>query len=99
MFCMLKKKIYPPFVSKQKQVILLMISIRQKLWHYLAIKILSALLRGIMSKHYGDFYCLNSFHSFRTKNELESHKRICENKDFCNVIMPSEDIKILEFNQ
>ena len=25
--------------------------------------------------------------------------KICENKDFCNVIMPSEDIKILEFNQ
>ena len=24
---------------------------------------------------------------------------MCENKDFCNVIMPSEDTKILEFNQ
>ena len=22
-----------------------------------------------------------------------------ENKDFCNVVMPSEDTKILEFNQ
>ena len=28
-------------------------------WHYLAVKILSALLRIIMSKHHGDFYCLN----------------------------------------
>ena len=52
-----------------------------------------------MSKHYSDFYCLNCFHSFRTKNKLESHKKVCENKDFCNVIMPSEDTKILEFNQ
>ena len=34
-----------------------------------------------------------------TKNKLESHKKVCENKDFCNVIMPSEDTKILEFNQ
>ena len=33
------------------------------------------------------------------KNKLESHKKVCENKNFCNVIMPSEDTKILEFNQ
>ena len=25
--------------------------------------------------------------------------KVCKNKYFCNVIMPSEDIKILEFNQ
>ena len=23
----------------------------------------------------------------------ESHKKVCENKDFCIIIMPSEDIK------
>ena len=60
---------------------------------------LSALLRGITSKHYGDFYCLNCLRSFRTKDKLESQKKVCENKDFCNVIMPSEDTKILEFNR
>ena len=49
---------------------------------------LSALLRGLASKHYGDFYSLNCLHSFRTKNKLEYHKRVCENKDFCKVIMP-----------
>ena len=27
------------------------------------------------------------------------HKKVCGNKDFCNVIMTSEDTKILEFNQ
>ena len=58
-----------------------------------------ALWRGITSKHYGDFYCLNCLHSFRTKNKLEFHKKVCENKDFCNVIMPSKDNKILKFNQ
>ena len=71
----------------------------QRLWHYLTIKKLSALLRGKTSKHYGSFYCLNCRHSIRIKNKLESSKKVCENKDFCNVIMPSEDIKILESNQ
>ena len=72
----------------------------EKLWHYLAVKKVSALLRGITSKHLGDCYCLNCFHSFATESKnLKSHKKICENKDFCNVIMPSEDTKIVEFNQ
>ena len=62
-------------------------------------KKLSPLLRGITSKNYGDFHCLNCLHSFRTKNKLESHKKVCENKDFCNVIVPFEDTKLLEFNQ
>ena len=52
-----------------------------------------------MSKHHCDFYCLNILHSLAIENKRESHKKICENKDFCNVTIPSEDIKILEFNQ
>ena len=67
--------------------------------HYLAVKKLSALLREITSKHYGDCCCLNCLHSFRTKKKLESHKKVCENKDICNVVIPSEDTRILEFNQ
>ena len=51
------------------------------------------------SKHHGDFYCLNCFHSFATKNKLQSHKKVCENKVFFNIVMPSEDTKILEFNR
>ena len=62
-------------------------------------KKLSALIRGITSKHHGDFYCLNCFHFFATKNKSESHKIVCQNKDFCNVVMTSEDTKLLEFNQ
>ena len=66
-------------------------------WHYLALKKLSALLRGITSKHHGNFYCPNCFHSFAIKNKLQSHKRVCENKDFCNVILPSEGLKTLKY--
>ena len=66
---------------------------------YLAVKKLSTLLRGVTSKHHGDFYYLNCFHSFATENKRESHKKGCGNKDFYNTIMPSEDTKILELNQ
>ena len=62
-------------------------------------KTISIIKRNSVSKRYDYFYCLNFLHSFRTKIKLESHKRVCENKDFCNVIMPSEDTKILEFSQ
>ena len=33
------------------------------------------------------------------QNKFQLHKKVCENKDFCNIIMPFEDIKILELNQ
>ena len=98
-FCTKKEKIYPAYISKhnsnrEKRIILLMISNGAKQWHYLAFKKLSVLLRGITSKHHGDFYCLNCFHSFATKSKLQSHKRVRENKDFCDIIMPSEDTKM-----
>ena len=68
-------------------------------WHYLAVKKLSASLRELTSKHHGDVYCLNCPHSFAAENKLEYHKKGRENKDFCNIIMTSEDTKILEFKQ
>ena len=61
-------------------------------------KKLSALLRRITSKHYGDFYCLVCLHFFATEKNL-NHIKICENKDFCNAIMPSEVTKILQIDQ
>ena len=67
-------------------------------WHYVAVKKLPALLRGIFSKDHDDFYCLNCFHSFATKNKHQSHNRVCENKDFCNII-PSEETKIIEYEK
>ena len=44
-------------------------------WHYLTVKNLPGLLRGITSSHKEDFYCLNCFRSYRTKNKLEAHKK------------------------
>ena len=61
-------------------------------------KITISLLREITSKNNANFYYLNCLYSFRTRNKLESYKKVCENKDFCNLAMPSEDTKILRFN-
>ena len=36
-------------------------------WHYFIVRKLSALLRGITSKHDAGFYCLNCPDSFRTE--------------------------------
>ena len=96
------KKIQLAYRSKDnltcdKQVILLMITDGEK-WHYLAVKNLPGLLKGITSTHEKDFYCLNCFHSYRTKNKLESHKRICENYDYCHVEMPTKDNNIIKYN-
>ena len=52
-----------------------------------------------MSKHHGDFYCLNCLHPFATEKILNRMKKYGENKDFCNVITPFEDTEKLEFNQ
>ena len=45
----------------------------------------------LTSNHKEDFYCLKCFHSYRTKNKLEEHKKICENNKYCHVEMPNED--------
>ena len=71
----------------ENEVILLKITDDKK-WHYFAVKELSALLRGITSKHNGDFYCLNCFHSFRTENKLKNHRNVCEDHDYWYVEMP-----------
>ena len=42
-------------LKHENQVILLIITDGKK-WHYLIVKKLSAVLRGITSKHDGDFY-------------------------------------------
>ena len=44
-------------------------------------KRLSALFRGITSKHDGDFYCLNCFQLYTTENKLKNHKKVYENHD------------------
>ena len=96
------KKINIAYKSKKKltqerQIILLMISDGQK-WHYLVVKNLSGLLRGITSNHNQDFYCLNCFHYYSTENKLEAHKKICENHDYCHVEMPTKNNNIIKYN-
>ena len=85
-------------LTREKQVILLMITDGEK-WHYIAVTRLSGLLRGVTGNNNGDFYCLNCFHAYRTKNKLEKHKKICENHNYCHVEMPNEDNKIIKYNQ
>ena len=94
------RKIQVAYKSKQnltcdKQLILLMITDGEK-WHYLTVKNLPGLLRGITLSHKEDFYCLNCFRSYGMRNKLEAHKKICENHDYCNVEMPTKDHNIIK---
>ena len=58
-------------------------------------KKISTLLRGIISKNHGDFYCMNCVHSFKTKNKVKSQEKVWKNKEFCGIGMPSENDKML----
>ena len=61
---------------RENQVFLLMITDGNK-WHYLAVKILPALLRGVTSKHVGNFYCLNFFtHIVQKKKSIIMYFKI-----------------------
>ena len=92
-----EKDTLPACISKtnlnyEKQIILLVIPKEQKEgWYYLVVK--------TTSKHYGDFYCLIYLHSFRIKNKFKSHEKVCKNRDFCGIVMPSEKNNISEFSQ
>ena len=92
------KEICPAYISRlnsnyENQVILSTISNEEKKgWHYLVVKKLSTLLRGISSKHHSCFYCLNCLHCFRIGNKRKSHEKVCKNKVFCRNVIASEKI-------
>ena len=49
----------------------------------------------------GDFYCLNCFHSYRTKEKLKKNEKLWwrqQNHDYCYAEIPDEDNKILKYN-
>ena len=69
-----------------------------KKWHYISVKSLSPLLRGITSNHNRAFYCLDCFQSYRTKNKLKKHERVYYDHDDCYVEILNEDNKILKYN-
>ena len=59
-------------------------------WYDIAVTKLPALLRGITSTDNGDFHCWKCLHSIRTENKLKSYSKVCENKDFCGIAIPSQ---------
>ena len=77
--------------KRRKQVILLMITNGKK-YHYLAVTNLSVFL------HEGNFYYLNCFNSYTSKNQLKEHEEICNNHDSCRIGMPKWVEKILKCN-
>ena len=80
-------------LSRKNKVILLIITDGKK-WHYLTVRRLGALLRGVTSKHEGDFYCLNCSHSYASEKSLEKHMKLCEDKDYCYIEMTRKGEKL-----
>ena len=96
------KKIRPAYIPRHNnkrdtQVNLLKINDETTNWHYPAVKRMSGLLRGITSRHNGDFYCLNCFHSYTTENKYRKHEKICNDHDFYFLKMPDDDNKTLKY--
>ena len=67
-------------------------------YHYFAVTNLSVLFQGNLSNHRGDFYCLNYFNSYTTKNKLKEHEEICNNHNSCNIEMPDWVNKFIKHN-
>ena len=103
-FFLLKKKkdvhhIFQKLRKCEKQIILLMIPNKEKQGrHYFAVKICLHYYKEQHQKHHGDFYCMNYLHCFRTENKLKYHEKVCQNKNFYGIVMPSEKDNVLEFN-
>ena len=78
------------------QVDLLMITDNENNWHYVAVKNISRLCRGVTSNHNGDFYYRNCLHPYRTDNAVKKLERLCNNHDHCGLKMPAEGKNILK---
>ena len=95
-----KENIYPAYVLKHNSNCKKQYSFSDFKWKGIGlynIKKLSALLRRITSKHYNGFCCLNCLHSFAAEQKIDLDEKLWKNRDFCNIVMPFEDIKILKF--
>ena len=84
-------------LNRDKQTNILTIPNKQRMELSCSKKI-SALVKWIASKHVGGF-CLNWLDPFTTKNNIVSHKKLCENKNLSGLVMPFDGNKMLEFNQ
>ena len=56
------------------------------------------LLQGNSSSHRRDFYCLNCFNSYTTKNKLKKHEDICNNHNSCCIVMPGQVNTTIKYN-
>ena len=78
-------------------------------WHYLALKSIltenqyiqpskrfSRLMNGYSTTHNGDFYCYHCLSSYRTDNALKKHELLCKYHDYCEIILPDGEDKILK---
>ena len=96
------KQIKPAYISEHSKerdikINLLMITDGTSNWYYLAVKSIPGLLRGITSNHNGDYYCLNCFHAYTSENKLAKHEKICKDHEFCELRMPDDSNKILNY--
>ena len=95
--------------ERKNQVALLMITDNKRNYHYLALKSIpteegymkptksiSVLFRDI-SKHNGDVYCSGCLHSFKSEKSLKNNKRLCNNHDYCEVVMPDDGRNTLQY--
>ena len=92
------KYIRPEYTSKYNnkrdiRVNLLMIADENNHWHYLAVSRTSGLLRGITSRHNGDFCCLIHI---QQKIGLKKNEKNCYDYKFCFLKIPDADINILK---
>ena len=94
------KKKRPVYISKFNKTReyhsnLLMITDAKDKWHYITTKSIPALLRGLISTHNGDYYCLNCFHLYRTAKKLNEHEDLRVKNNYCLIKMPEEDKKYI----
>ena len=96
--------------TRKNQVVLLMITDGEK-WHYLALKSIptndgymkptqsiSRLFNKITSTNTtNDYYCLNCFHSYSTMDKLKKHELVCDNHDYCKILIPDDKNKVLKY--
>ena len=44
-----------------------------------------------------DYYCLNCFSSYGTIDKLKNHELVCDNHNYCEILMPNGNNKILKY--
>ena len=77
-----------------------LLSIKKYLYEWWICKtntILSRLFNKITPTNATNYYCLNCFKSYRTEIKLKEHKLICDNHDYCEIILPGEKHKTLKY--